>query len=129
MNDPKEQEFKTIINSYPEGIQEIAIGVRKKLYEILPQVVEIIWERQKTAGYGTGPKKNSEHFCWIQLTKNHVNLGFNYGTELPDPHNLLEGTGKKFRHIKIRNRNQVNDQELVELIKFATTHKIPPIST
>lgn len=32
---------------------------------------------------------------------NHVNLGFNYGAELPDPNNLLEGTGKLFtKHLQ-----------------------------
>jgi len=124
----KEKEFEKIIISYPQDVQDLARLVRRKIYDILPQVVEIVWERQKTAGYGTGPKKMTEHFCWIQLAKSHVNLGFNYGTELKDPHLLLEGTGKKYRHIKIRNKIQLDSKEVEEMLIQATSHKVPPIN-
>ena len=31
-----------------------------------------------------------------------VNLGFYRGVELPDPEALLEGTGARMRHVKVR---------------------------
>jgi hypothetical protein len=43
----------------------------------------------------------TELFCWIMPASKHVNSEFNYGAELPDPHNLLEGTGKLFRYVKL----------------------------
>ncbi len=46
------------------------------------------------AGYGIGPKKMSEHFCYIALNEDYVNFGFNQGADLPDPKGLLEGSGK-----------------------------------
>jgi hypothetical protein len=46
------------------------------------------------AGYGIGPKKMSEHFCYIALNEDYVNFGF-------DPKGLLEGPGKMPRHTKI----------------------------
>lgn len=125
--DQQLRQFSKILPSYPEAIQKIALAVREKIYKILPKVVEVVWVRQKTAGYGTGPKKNSEHFCWIQLAKSHVNLGFNYGVEINDPSNLLEGTGKKFRHVKIRKIEDLNSKDIEALIRFATTFKVPPI--
>lgn len=36
-------------------------------------------------------------------------IGFNYGTELPDPAGLLEGTGKKFRHLSRSVKRYDND--------------------
>jgi hypothetical protein len=32
----------------------------------------------------------------------HVNLQLADGAELPNPHGLIEGTGKRIRHIKVR---------------------------
>jgi hypothetical protein len=57
----------------------------------------------------------------------HVNLGFNYGAELPDPHKLLEGTGKMFRHVKIKSLAQLKDENLIELLRFATTYRVPMV--
>jgi hypothetical protein len=38
----------------------------------------------------------------------HVNLLFARGTEIEDPYGMLEGTGKKFRHLKIRDQMKLN---------------------
>lgn len=57
--------------------------------------------------------------------KNHVNLGFNYGAELPDSDNLLEGTGKLFRHIKIKYVEQLSDKSLIALLKYSTGYRVP----
>lgn len=49
----------------------------------------------------------------------HINLGFWMGTQLHS--DLLEGTGKGIRHIRIRSEAEVrtNETELVRLIKQA----------
>lgn len=122
-----ELQFEKIIKGYPEEVQILARATRDKIYTILPEVTEIIWEKQKTSGYGTGPKKMSEHFSWILLSKNHVTLGFNYGTELPDPGQILEGTGEKFRHYKVKSMADLENKELTALMIFSTTHRVPPI--
>ena len=64
-------------------------------------VVEVPWPRQRVVGYGVGPKKMSEHFCYLAAHNDHVNLGFKYGAALPDPEGLLEGPGKLMRHVKV----------------------------
>lgn len=105
----------------------MAVAVRQLIHQVLPQVVEVSWLRQGITGFGTGPKKNTEHFCWIMPAKAHVTLGFNYGAELPDPTGLLEGTGKLFRHVKLHAADQLDDQALIALLRFATTHRVPPV--
>lgn len=93
------ESFESILESHSGQVQEVALATRELIFSIYPRTVEVVWLRQGMAGYGTGPKKQTEHFCWIQPNKAHVNLGFNYGAELPDPSDLLEGTGKLFRHV------------------------------
>lgn len=125
----KSEEFEQIINGYSPNIQELALATRQLISTVLPQVVEVVWTTQKIAGYGTGKKKMTEHFSWIMPAKNHVTLGFNYGTELPDPKALLEGCGKLYRHIKVKSMKDLNNPDLIALLKFATTYRVPPLST
>ena len=125
-NRQNEEAFRRIIAALPGSIQELALAARALILRILPQAYEIVWETQKTAGYGTGPKKMTEHFCWLLFGDKHVALGFYYGTELPDPKGLLEGTGKLMRHVKLRGAEDLKEPALKELIRVATTHRVPP---
>ena len=93
---------------------------------MLPQTVEVVWPRQKTAGYGTGPKKSSEQFCWITPHAAHVTLGFYYGAELPDPEGILDGTGRLMRHVKITRPADLEGPALCALVELAATHRVPP---
>ena len=82
-------------------MKEIAKRLRQLIIEIYPDVVEVPWPKQRIIGYGVGPKKMSEHYAYVGPHKEHVNLGFYYGSTLADPHRRLEGTGKRLRHVKI----------------------------
>lgn len=93
-----------------------------------PEFVEIIWEKQRIASYGIGPKKMSEHYVYIAPHKNHVNLGFYHGAALSDPDGLLEGTGKMLRHVKIRDEESAEDPHIGALIAEAIA-EIQPTSS
>lgn len=112
--------FLTIVQQADPEIRELAVATRGLIEEVYPQVVEVAWPRQKIIGYGVGPRKMSEHFCYIALAKEHINLGFYYGAELPDPEGLLEGTGKRMRHVKIRSAEQLEEPALRQLVKTAS---------
>ncbi len=77
------------------------------------------WPNQGIIGYGVGPKKMSEHFCYLGAYREHVNLGFYHGAALGDPMRLLEGTGKKLRHVKVKTVEEVNRPTLRDLIQAA----------
>lgn len=49
----------------------------------------------------------------------HVNLQFFRGTELDDPEGTLEGTGKKARHVKLREPTEVQSAGIGDLIRQA----------
>ena len=123
------EDFEKAIESFSEEIKELAWQTRELIYTSFPEVVEVVWVKQKNAGYGTGVKKMSEHFCWIMPATNHVTLGFNYGAELPDPKDLLEGTGKLFRHYKVKCLADLSNPDLYKLIKFTTTYRVPAIKS
>ena len=111
--------FDDALSGSNSHVDEIARQLRDLIIEIFPEVVEVPWPKQRIVGYGVGPKKMSEHFCYIGAHRDHVNLGFYYGAELPDPEGLLEGTGKKLRHIKIRGKDEISQPALRQLLQVS----------
>jgi hypothetical protein len=77
--------FAEIIAESSDAIQELARAVRDLIYDVLPQTVEVVWPRQGSVGWGTGPKKFTEQFAYLMPFQRHVTLGFYHGGELPDP--------------------------------------------
>lgn len=112
--------FAEVIAAAPPEIQALAHETRALLAELMPGVTEVPWARQKIAGYGVGPKKMSQHFCYIAPFKKHLNLGFMYGARLPDPARLLEGKGADLRHVKIRKAADLERPALRALIEEAS---------
>lgn len=55
-------------------------------------------------------------FAYVNVFKSHVNVGFFTEAMLDDPENVLEGTGKGMRHVKIRPDRELNAQALNDLI-------------
>ena len=114
--------FEDVFSDASAEIRAIAYNLRALLAEIMPGLTEVPWGHQKTVGYGVGPKKMSEHFCYLAPQKNHVNLGFMYGADLPDPEGLLEGNGKLMRHVKIKTREDAARPAIRNLIEAASKH-------
>ena len=111
--------FTEIVQGASPNMKKIATELRKLIADVYPDVVEVPWAKQKIIGYGVGSKKMSEHFCYLGIFKNHVNLGFYYGADLADPNGLLEGTGKKLRHVKISTVEDASQKDIKRLVKSA----------
>lgn len=62
---------------------------------------------------------NGTAFAYVDAFTSHVNVGFFQGAELPDPHGLLEGTGKFMRHVKLKLGSDVDTAALAALIDAA----------
>ena len=58
-------------------------------------------------------------FGYVNSFKHHVNVGFLYGAALADPAHLLEGAGKRMRHVKLGVGVELNAAALGELIGAA----------
>jgi hypothetical protein len=58
-------------------------------------------------------------FGYVNAFRDHVNVGFFYGASLDDPAGLLEGSGKRMRHVKLRWGQPVNQAALGALIAAA----------
>ena len=58
-------------------------------------------------------------FAYVAAFSGHANVGFFQGAALPDPAGLLEGTGRRMRHVKLRWGRPVDEAALRALIGAA----------
>ena len=58
-------------------------------------------------------------FGYVNAFKAHANVGFYYGAMLGDPAGLLEGAGKRMRHVKLRPGKELDVAALNDLIAAA----------
>lgn len=56
-------------------------------------------------------------FAYVNVFTSHVNVGFFVGTMLDDPHKLLEGSGKRMRHVKLKPNADINKTALKKLVR------------
>ncbi len=58
-------------------------------------------------------------FGYVNAFKAHASIGFFHGAMLADPANLLEGAGKRMRHVKLRPGEALDTNALSDLIAEA----------
>lgn len=104
-------EVDQYIANLQEDIQLITETLRKLILDSSPELVEEYkWSMPNYSKNGL--------VCYLQSSKKHVNLGFHKGSELQDkcPNQLLLGSGKIMRHIKITKIEDINIEEFKSLI-------------
>ena len=128
--------FDEILAASAPPVRELAQAIRALVYDVLPEAVEVVWPRQGSVGWGTGPKKFTEQFAYLMPFTKHVTLGFYRGGEIPDPEGLLPASGAKqvsgtlsMRSLKISTLEQVQRPALRGLIEASTRQGIPPPAT
>ena len=98
------------INSLEDWQQEVVEALHYLVREYVPDAEEAIKWSQPVFSRG-GP------FCYIKHAKGHVNLGFWWGVKLDDPAGVLEGSGEKMRHVKVRSLEEIDPDVLGDLIR------------
>jgi hypothetical protein len=76
-------------------------------------VRELLHDRHPVACVGDAA------FGYVDAFSAHANVGFFFGAELDDPAHLLEGAGKRMRHVKVRWGEEANAAALSALIAAA----------
>jgi hypothetical protein len=76
-------------------------------------VSEVLHDGHPTACVGDAA------FAYVNAFTAHVNVGFFRGAEIADPDDLLEGTGKFMRHVKLMPQHDVDARALTKLIETA----------
>ena len=123
MADQKFGVFDDIVAMTPEPLRLVTIRLRELVLSVDPEACVVVRLGDRAATFGVGPKKMSEGYCYILPYGKWVNLGFYKGADLPDPGALLEGTGAKLRHIKMRSLKDCENPKIVELVRASVAER------
>src|SRR4030095_10665766 len=91
------------LNPYDRAIRDLALDLRQLVLEEMAPCYENIYDAYNAVAMGYGSSQRlSDGVLHIAVYAKGVNLGFNDGASLDDPLKILEGKGRRIRHIKIR---------------------------
>jgi hypothetical protein len=107
MTRPPNPQFLDLLSAFDRPVAGLALALREIVLEEAPDAIEKVYANHPSAiWFGTGPMMK-DMFCYIAAARSHVNLGFCRGASLSDPNRVLEGEGKKMRHVKFRSERDL----------------------
>ncbi|MGH9662743.1 MAG: MmcQ/YjbR family DNA-binding protein [Bryobacteraceae bacterium] len=108
------------LKPYDRATRELALAVRAVVLEELAPCCENIYDAYNAVAIGYGPTvRLKDGICHVAVYSRHVNLGFNRGAEMVDPDGLLQGSGKRARHIAIRTRADLDRPAIRKYLRRA----------
>ena len=96
-----------------EGLRATARGWFERIRALGPDVTEILHDHCPTACVAQAA------FAYVAVYTRHAAIGFFHGADLPDPSGLLEGSGKRMRHVKLRWGAAVDEAAVAALVAAA----------
>jgi hypothetical protein len=111
-------DIETFLAPYPPEVRDLALAAREFLGQAFPGAAETLDDSAKCFGYGYGPGYKGL-VCTLLLSRTGVKLGIARGSELPDPNQLMRGSGKVHRHVQLRTTADLKQPGLRPLLKAA----------
>ena len=110
---PAKKTFEEWLEGVEPGLRPLAVELRRMFLEAGPDLRELIkW------GNPCFERKVRVFYLASQGDR-YVTLGLWQGALLPNPEGLIEGTGKRMRHVKIRGAEELGVPAVGRIIRQA----------
>lgn len=107
-----------LLSGYEPAVRELALGARALILDVVPDATEEVDLKDRLIAFARGPRM-ADLVCVVMPLKAGVNLGIAGGAQLPDPDRLLQGTGKRHRHVRLSSPADLESSGLRTLIELA----------
>jgi Domain of unknown function (DU1801) len=123
-----EQQLAGFINKFDSRNAALIRSVRKALRKRMPSANELVYDNYNffVIGY-CSTERPSDCILSIAAAANGVGLSFYHGATLPDPHELLLGSGGQNRFIRIESATMLTRPEIEELVAAAIAQAERPL--
>ena len=82
-------DFLFLLEFKEKKIIELFKDLREYILDIYPDSNELLYQTHALTTVFSISDKLADAFCMLPIYTNHLNLGFNKGTLISDPHKLL----------------------------------------
>jgi Domain of unknown function (DU1801) len=122
-----ERQLASFIAKFDPKHQALIRYARKVMRKRLPSANELVYDNYNFFVIGYGPtERPSEAIFSIAAAANGVGLAFLRGATVPDPHSILEGSGKLNRFLRLPSIDKLSEPAVEALIAAAVAQsKIP----
>lgn len=121
---PIHPDFRFYLDLKDKKLITLYQDLRTFILDIYPAANELLYHTHALTSVYSISDKLSDAFCMLPIYTHHLNLGFNKGTLLDDPHQLLRGTGNLIRHIPVEGPKDYRNKKVKDLIKTAVDFAI-----
>ena len=111
-----EADVSRLLAAHAPELQAIEQALRATIRREFPTAVEQVDFGNRLIAFGRTMKMRGLLFAII-AHQTWVNLQLADGADLPDPHGVIEGTGKRIRHIKVRSVEAAASVPVVDAIR------------
>ena len=122
------QQLRSFLAKFEPRVAASARAALARLRKKLPGAIEIVYDNYNALAIGFGPSdKSSEAIFSIAVFPRWVSLFFLQGAKLPDPHNVLKGSGTQVRHIVLTDLNILKQPAVKKLMALALKSAKKPL--
>ena len=125
-----EVQLASFIDKFDPRLAALIRQCRAEVRRLLPTAIELVYDNYNFFVIGYAPtERPSDCIVSLAAAANGVGLSFYYGSSLPDPSNLLQGSGKQNRFIRLPTIEQLRLPAVVQLIRSAAAQGRTPLAT
>ena len=115
-----DEDLTPLLERHSESIRDVFTGLRALAREVMPDGQEQLDLPDRVLAFGFGPPgkvRMSGFAVGLIPHTEHVNVQLADGALLDDPDGIVEGTGKRIRHVKCRSLDDVARPALRALLE------------
>jgi hypothetical protein len=122
-----EQQLDGFVGNFEPTMADLIRECRSVLRKRFPTANELVYDNYNffVIGYCTTERPSD---CVVSLAANSKGLGlsFYHGATLPDPHRMLQGSGKQHRFVRLDGVATLSRPEVRDLLDAAEARAEPP---
>ncbi len=122
-------DFLSLLELKQQPVIKLFKDLRAWLLDIYPDANELLYHTHALTTVFSISEKLQDAYCMIPIYTNHLNLGFNKGTLIEDPHQLLTGTGNLIRHIPVQVPEDYRNNKVKKLVQSAIELALEDMTT
>ena len=121
---PIHPDFMALLERKDAALVDLFTDLREFMLELRPASNELLYHTHALTAVFSISDKLGDAYCMLPVYTKHMNLGFNKGALLKDPHKLLAGTGNLIRHIPVERPDDYRNPKVKALVTAAAQYAV-----